>query len=243
MLEKELEHKEYIELDEVSLKVDELKKEKDNLLKVYHHTKMKLENNQKIYRRLKDEYKNNEIILKRYQNYLHLSDMTSGKNPLKLSFERYVLSFYFENILEYANIEFSLLSQGRYQFIRKQEVKGNSKQGLDLSILDYQTGMEREVQSLSGGESFKAALSLALGLSSMIQSYVGGIELNTLFIDEGFGSLDSDSLQNALECLIEANDESKLIGIISHVQELKDFIRSKIEVIDSSNGSRIKTDL
>jgi len=240
MLEKELEHKEYIELDEVSLKVDELKKEKDNLLKVYHHTKMKLENNQKIYRRLKDEYKNNEIILKRYQNYLHLSDMTSGKNPLKLSFERYVLSFYFENILEYANIEFSLLSQGRYQFIRKQEVKGNSKQGLDLSILDYQTGMEREVQSLSGGESFKAALSLALGLSSMIQSYVGGIELNTLFIDEGFGTLDEESLNQAINVLMGLEVHHKMIGIISHVNELKEKIDQQINIKKGNEGSYLE---
>lgn len=240
MLEKELEHKEYIELDEFSLKVDELKKEKDDLLNIYHHTKMKLENNQKIYKKLKDEYKNNEIILKRYQNYLHLSDMTSGKNPLKLSFERYVLSFYFENILEYANIEFSLLSQGRYQFIRKQEVKGNSKQGLDLSILDYQTGMEREVQSLSGGESFKAALSLALGLSSMIQSYVGGIELNTLFIDEGFGTLDEESLNQAINVLMGLEVHHKMIGIISHVNELKEKIDQQINIKKGNEGSYLE---
>jgi exonuclease SbcC len=165
--------------------------------------------------------------------------MTSGKNPMRLSFERYVLSFYFENILEYANIEFSLMSQGRYQFIRKTEVKGNSKQGLELSVMDYETGIEREVQSLSGGESFKAALSLALGLSSMIQSYAGGIELNTLFIDEGFGTLDDESLNQAISVLMGLEVHHKTIGIISHVNELKEKIDNQIIINKGNRGSHL----
>ena len=158
-----------------------------------------------------------------------------------MSFERYVLSFYFENILQYANIEFAAMSQGRYQFIRKTEVKGNSKQGLELSILDYETGVQRDVQSLSGGESFKAALSLALGLSSMIQSYVGGIELNTLFVDEGFGTLDEESLNQAIDVLMKLGN-NKVIGIISHVNELKVKIDNKIIVKKGKHGSYLKVE-
>ena len=202
---------------------------------------MKVDNNTKVYQTLKKEYEKNKNVLNKYQHYLHLSDITSGKNNMRMSFERYVLSFYFENILQYANIEFAAMSQGRYQFIRKTEVKGNSKQGLELSILDYETGVQRDVQSLSGGESFKAALSLALGLSSMIQSYVGGIELNTLFVDEGFGSLDGDSLQQAIRALTSLADGNRLVGIISHVAELKEKIDKQIVVKkDKTCGSRVE---
>jgi len=116
-------------------------------------------------------------------------------------------------------------------------VKCSKQQGLDLSVLDYETGVMRDIQSLSGGESFKAALALALGLSSMIQSYAGGIELNTLFIDEGFGSLDSESLDQALAVLLDLKNDNKVIGIISHVRELKERISTQIVVEKSQKGS------
>ena len=131
------------------------------------------------------------------------------------------------------------MSQGRFVLYRKSESKGNKQQGLDLSVLDYETGMMRDIQSLSGGESFKAALSLALGLSSMIQSYAGGIELNTLFIDEGFGSLDSESLDQALSVLLELKNDHKIIGIISHVRELKERIPTQIVVEKTNDGSTL----
>ena len=127
-----------------------------------------------IIKQLEHDYKKGEKILESYTLYLDLYNQTSGKNTSKLSFERYVLAFYFEHILEFANIELMKMSQGRYELKRKLEGKGNKQQGLDLSVLDYETGVCRDIQSLSGGESFQAALSLALGLSSMIQSYVGG---------------------------------------------------------------------
>ena len=158
---------------------------------------------------------------------------------LPRSFERYVLSTYFENILEYANIELAKMSNGRFALYRKVETKGAKQQGLDLNVLDYETGMMRDVQSLSGGESFKAALSLALGLSSMIQSYAGGIELNTLFIDEGFGSLDETSLSQALALLQSLSQGHRLIGIISHVAELKSCIDKKVIISKTNQGSKI----
>lgn len=241
ILNKEVENHNVEDLQKAKEKVDQYKEERDHLQKVYHQMIMKVENNTKVYQTLKKEYEKNKNVLNKYQHYLHLSDITSGKNNMRMSFERYVLSFYFENILQYANIEFAAMSQGRYQFIRKTEVKGNSKQGLELSILDYETGVQRDVQSLSGGESFKAALSLALGLSSMIQSYVGGIELNTLFVDEGFGTLDEESLNQAIDVLMKLGN-NKVIGIISHVNELKEKIDNKIIVKKGKQGSYLKVE-
>lgn len=241
MLEKEVHSYQKEDLTVLLQKVEELQEEKEKLQKQYHYQQSQIENNKKIYQSLKKEYDKNKDILEKYQHYSHLSDLTSGKNSMKISFERYVLSFYFENILEYANIEFSIMSQGRYQFVRKTEVKGNSKQGLDLNILDYETGIQRDIQSLSGGESFKAALSLALGLSTMIQSYVGGIELNTLFVDEGFGTLDEESLNQAIEVLMKLGN-NKIIGIISHVNELKEKIDNKIIVKKGQQGSYLMVD-
>ncbi len=131
------------------------------------------------------------------------------------------------------------MSQGRFALYRKQDTKGAKQQGLDLSVLDYETGMMRDIQSLSGGESFKAALSLALGLSAMIQSYAGGIELNTLFIDEGFGTLDSESIDQALSVLLDLKNDNKVIGIISHVDELKERIHTQIVVEKGKMGSTL----
>lgn len=175
-------------------------------------------------------------------NLNELSKISNGNNKYKVSFERYILGIYFEEIISAANIRFSKLTGGRYVFRHlKDGFDLRIQQGLDISVFDNYTSSERKINTLSGGESFKASLSLALGLSDVIQRHSGGISIDTLFIDEGFGSLDSDSLENALDCLLEANSQSKLIGIISHVQELKDFINSKIEILDSSNGSKIKS--
>ncbi len=193
--------------------------------------------NKAIIQRVQKIFEKNQNILNQYTLYQDLYDYSVGKNPQRMSFERYVLSTYFEHILDYANIELSKMSQGRFALYRKQEVKGSKQQGLDLSVLDYETGMIRDIQSLSGGESFKAALSLALGLSAMIQSYAGGIELNTLFIDEGFGSLDSESLDQALSVLLDLKNDNKVIGIISHVRELKERISTQIVVEKSHRGS------
>ena len=156
-----------------------------------------------------------------------------------MSFERYVLSSYFVLNFEFANVELLKMSQGRFALYRKQDTKGAKQQGLDLSVLDYETGMMRDIQSLSGGESFKAALSLALGLSAMIQSYAGGIELNTLFIDEGFGTLDSESIDQALSVLLVLKIDNKVIVIISHVDELKERIHTQIVVEKGKMGSTL----
>lgn len=228
--------------EDLSLKQEKMKEMeslKDHLFKEWNQSIHIYEDNQKMIQSIKMEYKKNQDVLENYTVYQDLYDMAAGKNAFKMSFERYVLSFYFEHILKFANVELLKMSQGRFELYRKKETQGARQQGLDLSVLDYETGMLRDIQTLSGGESFKAALSLALGLSSMIQSYAGGIELNTLFIDEGFGSLDNESLDQALNVLLDLKNDDKVIGIISHVGELKERIATKVIVEKGTEGSNI----
>ena len=133
------------------------------------------------------------------------------------------------------------MTNGRYLLYRKVDLaKGRAQQGLDMEIFDFETGKKRDVKTLSGGETFKAALSLALGLADAIENKVGAISIDTLFIDEGFGTLDDESLHQAIEILLELKSDNKSIGIISHVQELKDIISTKLVVTKDEEGSKIK---
>lgn len=207
-----------------------------------HEKQFTYQQNEQIISQVKKIYQKNQDIFKQYMLYQDLTDYTSGKSS-KISFERYVLSAYFDHILEYANKELLKMSQGRFAMYRKLETKGAKQQGLDLSVMDYETGILRDIQSLSGGESFKAALSLALGLSAMIQSYAGGIELNTLFIDEGFGTLDQESLNQALNVLLDLKNDQKNIGIISHVGELQERISHQIHVEKGKDGSYLHIEM
>lgn len=157
-----------------------------------------------------------------------------------ISFERYVLGLYFDEILTYANDRLMEMTQQRYEFRRITEGQaGAGAKGLDLAVFDYQSGGQRSVQSLSGGEGFKASLALALGLSDVIQNEAGGIEIGTLFVDEGFGTLDQESLQQAIETLTDLQQESgRIVGIISHVDELKQQIPVHLQVATSNQGSK-----
>lgn len=230
-LENEVKDSTYVDLSSLSETIKEvnqqLREKNDDLekLKIDYSLKEKM---------IKDIQKINQQLEKdedTYQRYLDLYNLASGKNNARVSIERYVLATYFENMLIYANVIMKQLSQGRYQLLRKDNAgKGRSQQGLELDVFDQESGNIRSIKTLSGGESFKAALSLALGLSRMVQDYAGGIELNTLFIDEGFGSLDSQSLDQAMNCLMELHHENKLIGIISHVSDLKDRIERQLVV-------------
>ncbi|MFK4997930.1 SbcC/MukB-like Walker B domain-containing protein [Bacillus sp. N9] len=116
--------------------------------------------------------------------------------------------------------------------------KGNVQSGLELLIFDQYTGQERHVKTLSGGESFKASLSLALGLADVVQQHAGGVSLETMFIDEGFGTLDPESLDHAIEALMDIQSSGRLVGIISHVPELKERIDAQLEVTASQTGSK-----
>ena len=151
-----------------------------------------------------------------------------------------VLSVLLDDVLIQASQRLSIMSKGRYQLIRKEErAKGNKASGLELEVDDAYTGKSRPVATLSGGESFMAALSLALGLSDVVQSYSGGIKLDTLFIDEGFGSLDPESLDLAVRTLIDLQSTGRMIGIISHVTELKSQMGHRVDVTSGRSGSKI----
>jgi exonuclease SbcC len=156
----------------------------------------------------------------------------------RISFERYVLGFYFDQIVICANRRLSVMSAGHYQLVRNSEGDGRGKGGLSLDVIDYSTGKRRPVSSLSGGESFEASLSLALGLSDYAQQRAGGMHLDTVFIDEGFGSLDPESLEQVMHVLSELASGDCLVAIISHVEELEKRIDSRIEVKSSPHGSR-----
>ena len=157
----------------------------------------------------------------------------------KISFERYVLGFYFDQIIICANRRLSVMSGGHYQLVRNNEGEGRKKGGLSLDVVDYATGKRRPVTSLSGGETFEASLSLALGLSDYAQQRAGGMHLDTVFIDEGFGSLDPDSLEQVMHVLSDLASGDCLVAIISHVEELEKRIEQRIEVKASPNGSSV----
>ena len=170
-----------------------------------------------------------------------LSDMARGITGNRVSFERYVLSHFFDKILTKANHKLAKMTNQRFQLQRKEEKsKGNQTSGLDISVYDRNTSKTRDVQTLSGGETFKASLSLALGLAEVIKENSGGIELDTMFIDEGFGTLDQESLDQAIEVLMNLNQEGRIVGLISHVGELKNVIESVIEIGVNHTGSYVK---
>ena len=173
-----------------------------------------------------------------------LSDTANGtvRDKAKIMLETYIQTTYFDRIIARANLRFLTMSDGQYELTRRKETNDRMHQsGLELDVIDHYNGSTRSVNSLSGGESFKASLSLALGLSDEIQSSAGGIRLDTMFVDEGFGSLDSDSLENAMKALKGLTEGNRLVGIISHVEALKERIENKIIVKkDQAGGSHIK---
>lgn len=164
----------------------------------------------------------------------------SGKEKIML--ETYIQMHYFDRIIARANTRFMVMSGGQYELKRRLEAENNKRQsGLELDVIDHYNGTKRSVKTLSGGESFKASLSLALGLSDEIQSSVGGIHLDSMFVDEGFGSLDEESLRQAIQALSGLTEGNRLVGIISHVAELKEKIEKQIVVTkDRSGGSRVE---
>ncbi|MDR0984058.1 MAG: SMC family ATPase [Ruminococcus sp.] len=179
------------------------------------------------------EYEQNEKI---YSVIKPLCDAANGK----LEFETYAQTAYFDRVLRAANLRLQIMSQNRYLLLRKQDSDDNRKKtGLDIEVADSYTGKSRSTKSLSGGESFMASLSLAFGLSDVIQQSVGGIKLDAMFIDEGFGSLDAETLDLAVRTLSGMAQGSRMIGIISHMNELRERIDKQIQVEKLKTGSKI----
>lgn len=181
--------------------------------------------------------------LQQQADQLHgVADRCLGRSSPHISLQRWVLSAYLEEICSFANQRLDLMTAGRYQLLLSDEggQRRGSKAGLGLRVLDAFTGEERDVSSLSGGETFQASLALALGVADTVQAHSGGVRLDALFIDEGFGSLDPDSLQLAMDELDRLREGGRLIGLISHVAALRERIRSGIEVLASERGSRLR---
>ncbi|RLQ93366.1 AAA family ATPase [Falsibacillus albus] len=227
------------DMEKLQLKMKEITSILQEKLDAHTNIVIRIRDNKAI---LKDVQQINESIKdaeQRYQLIGHLSDMARGQNTYRITFERFVLASFLDEILRIANERLSKMTSGRYQLLRKTDrSKGNVQSGLELLIFDQYTGQERHVKTLSGGESFKASLSLALGLAEVVQQHAGGVSLETMFIDEGFGTLDPESLDNAIEALMDIQSSGRLVGVISHVPELKERIDARLEVISSQNGSR-----
>ena len=158
-----------------------------------------------------------------------------------LSFERYIQSSIFDEVLESANQKLRPMTQARYELFRTDDMKRkNAQSGLEIAVRDHYVGEMRPVTTLSGGESFMAAMALALGLADVISRLAGAATLDTMFIDEGFGTLDEESLEMAIKVLLGLQDTGRLVGIISHVRELREQIPARLEIVSTKEGSRTR---
>ena len=199
-----------------------------------------LSRNREILRKVRIQRENIAAVEKRYIWMRTLADTANGSlaGKQKIELETYVQMTYFDRIIRRANLRLLTMSSGQYELKRERDsdnLKG--KMGLELSVVDHYNATERSVKTLSGGESFQASLSLALGLADEIQSYAGGIQMDSLFVDEGFGSLDEEALGQAMKALQQLTEGNRLVGIISHVAELKERIDRKIVVTKSRTGN------
>lgn len=175
---------------------------------------------------------------KEYSTFGRLSEVANGKNARGITLQRFVLSWLLDDVLDAATIRLRTMSRGRYQLQRmKERISLRSASGLDVEVFDGHTGMSRSVATLSGGETFLASLALALGLADVVQAYSGGVRLDTMFVDEGFGSLDPESLDLAIRSLIDLQKGGRLVGIISHVPELTERIDARLQITADRQGS------
>ena len=230
--------------EELLLQQEKLKQEKTSLNEKLQNLHTRISTNSKTRQKLLEQLEKLSDCEKLYTNMKALYDTATGSisGKERISLETYIQMIYFDRIIIRANTRLMMMSQGQYELKRSQ----NSEQlryqtGLELDVIDHYNGTIRSVKTLSGGEAFKASLSLALGLADEIQSSAGGIHLDTMFIDEGFGSLDSESLSQAIKVLNQLTEQTKLIGIISHVNELKEKIDKQIRITKKNErGSTAK---
>lgn len=185
-----------------------------------------------------------EQIAEQRATYAKVADVAraaKGQNGLRISLQRFVLAALLDDVLRYASERLGKMSSGRYRLVRREDAANKvSAGGLDLLVEDAYSGDSRSVATLSGGESFMAALALSLGLSDVVQALSGGVRIDALFVDEGFGTLDGEALERALDQLLGLRDGGRMVGIISHVSELRQRIGSRVEVLPSERGSALR---
>lgn len=243
-LTRQLEGVEAINTEKFAKQKIELSKKKKEHTDKMTAIASRLSTNAGIKERIDERLKEVSTIEKRLKWVKALSDTANGQlsGKDKIMLETFVQASYFERIIRRANVRLMIISSGQYELKRAADASNQrSQSGFELDVIDHYNASERSVKTLSGGEAFMASLSLALGLSDEIQSASGGIRLDTMFVDEGFGSLDQDTLSQALKVLNGLADSSLLVGIISHVAELKERIDKQIVVKkEKSGGSRVE---
>jgi DNA repair protein SbcC/Rad50 len=240
-LQKETEGLQIVNVSDLLKAKEELKLNEDRLTEKKENIFARIKNNKNVLNEIK---KINSGISEDEAKHSVLYDIhkaANGFNEERITFERYVLAAYFDEIISAANLRLNKMAGGRFLLKRKEEKgKGLRQEGLELEVFDNYTGRSRHVKTLSGGESFKASLALALGLADVVQSYAGGISLDTIFVDEGFGTLDSESLDHAIQCLIDLQKGGRLVGVISHVPEMKERIDARLEITPAKEGSKAR---
>ena len=223
----------------------ELEIKKDNADKrwqdaVAEKVKLEADLNQlkKLIERIKNLSKEEQALELRYQGIGRMASVATAMSPYTMHFQTYIQRAILSDVLEAANSRLGILSRGRYQLCHGRMRDARTWQGLELEVYDEYTGKQRQAETLSGGEAFLTSLALALGLADVVHVYAGGLRLDTIFIDEGFGTLDSETLDLAIATLVKLQQESnRLVGIISHVEELKQHISKRLEIVKTAKGS------
>lgn len=236
-LKSSLEGKEKADLNNIELQLNELKAANEQAITQWNQSIEYEKQATTVQERITASTEKVRESEAEFNQITDLYDVIRGNNSKKVSFERYLQIDYLDQIIEVANHRLRSLSNGQYSLIRSERQESHGKQsGLALDVYDEYTGQMRDVKSLSGGEKFNASLCLALGMSDVIQSFQGNIQIETMFIDEGFGTLDEEALNKAIDTLIELQESGRMIGVISHVKELKSIFPAVLEVKKTKEG-------
>lgn len=236
-LETELKNQERLDLSEMNDQLTQLKQQYEKAFEQMNKSKAYKENAADLVTSIRELSEEVEELEQAVVNVKDVYDVIRGQNSKKISFERYLQIDYLDQIIYAANLRFKTLTDGQYHLVRSDRQESHGRQsGLTIDVYDAYTGQMRDVKTLSGGEKFIASLCLALGMSDTIQSFQGSIRIDTMFIDEGFGSLDDESLHKSIEALIQLQKTGRTIGVISHVNELKQMFPARLEVTKTKEG-------
>lgn len=237
-LEQLLVGKQVVQLEELKEQVDQCKEQQEQAWTHWKNMRQHKESIIDLVKQVHQIYERIQHLEKKLSQVETVYDVLRGQNALKLSFERFIQIDFLDQIIASANARLKTISNGQFQFVRSDRQESHGRQsGLSLDVFDAYTGMARDVKTMSGGEKFHASLCLALGMADVIQSYQGSVTIDTMFIDEGFGSLDEISLQKSIDTLIELQRAGRMIGVISHVAEVKETFPAVLEVKKSKDGS------
>lgn len=229
------------DLEQTNEELSQAKQAEANLQQTVAELEHKYSSNTKCYQQVKKLFEQQQAEFTQLGQLKELVDVVTGKGEQKLGFERYILQTYLKEVLITANARLAHLTNGRYELCLNEDTgRGASSTGLELDIYDDNAGKRRSVHTLSGGESFLAALALALALGEVIQKKSGGIEIEALFVDEGFGSLDQEALRVALETLQTIEGKNRMVGIISHVTELQAQLPYQLQVVTKGERSTLR---